>query len=73
MYHSNNCLPVKTKSPDTLHWDNIRKRWLGFYRGVCLSISATKLGGTNTADTETQAKRWFEQKKTEINAKLDSV
>lgn len=69
MYDSSNQPTTETKFRQAIRWDERTKRWRGVYRGVRLSVSASKFDGTTKAETQESANRWFERKKTEIDAR----
>lgn len=69
MFDPRNQPTTETKSRKTLSWNERTKRWRGVYRGVRLSVPATKFDGTTKAETQESANQWFEQKKAEIDVR----
>ena len=51
-------------------WDPKQKRWRAMYKRVPLQIRASKLGGTNYADTVVAANQWLEKEKSKIDQEL---
>jgi len=51
-------------------WDPKQKRWRAMYKRKPLQIRASKLGGTNYADTVVAANQWLEKEKSKIDQEL---